>query len=1569
MKTKLIILVFLMLSTALTFSQTFEKQGAGVTVLVHGWNPDGDQPVWMTAMANAITQRSGGVGHIANVTVTGTQGNLTATCSDWTFDLANQNHSEIVVLINWTAVANHLNTGITAQEVAAAIAPTIYDSQNGQAALAELPIHLIGHSRGGGMVFDIARLLGLEGVEVEHLTALDPHPLTAADPQPIMGSAVIDTPVELYENVLFADVYYQNIEFPEGEYVPGAYNRLWTSLPGGYHNETGYTYTIGTTTYNFSDHLNIILAYHGTIDLTIPTTNGEATMDVTERDWFNLYEDAGENTGFKYSRQIMGNRKSNDTPNSGDAIIDGFHNDALLEGNGARENLAWTNAVWPNVLETTISLNSSPLAAGVHNIETGDALDIDFIYRSYANAGTVTFYADLDRNPYNTNKTQIGTLELTATGSTIASNSLNWTVADLTVGDTYYIYTEIYDGTNTRYFYAPYEFKLTPVATEPSAGTGTETIPYEIETLENLYWLSQNSIYWDKYYIQTADIDAAETETWFGGEGFPPIGTETTPFTGTYNGDNYTISNLYVNRPSNNLGLFGYVGDFTLGGSLINIIVENATISSPSEDNWWYSGVLVGYIKYGEIDNCHTSGTVQGDLYGSGGIAGGIDLSTMVSNSSSSCIVNGQESVGGFAGDITHSVVTNCKATGDVVGTDWVGGFVGYNADEIYNCFATGNVSGNSYLGGFVGQHRNASGTPVIKNCYAWGNLIRLSGSTDENIGAFAGNCNSAVEISYSYAIGSVVYESASNPTDKGFVGSDGGTNTYTANFFNSSASVQTVGTGATPQTTTGMKTQSTFTDAGWDFMGETSNGTDDYWGINQNENSGYPFLKWQGYKLYTEITANPTTESLQCPTALENITLTGGTANTDGSFTFANPADIPPAGTSEHEVIFTPTNEENYSTVTITIEITVEDNTQPEITSTHNAQTIDANENCEAVLPDYKVDLTATDNCSNLANMTVTQSPAAGTTISGATNSVILKVEDEAGNFAEVSFNVEVVDVTTPVITSTHEAQTIDANENCDAILPDYKVDLTATDNCSDFANMTVTQSPVAGTTISGATNSVILKVEDEAGNFAEVSFNVEVDDTTAPVSDVATLSDVTAECEVTSLTAPTATDNCSGAITGTHDATLPITATTVVTWTYEDGSGNTSQQTQNVVIDDTTAPVSDVATLSDVTAECEVTSLTAPTATDNCSGAITGTHDATLPITATTVVTWTYEDENGNTSQQTQNVVIDDTTAPVSDVATLSDVTAECEVTSLTAPTATDNCSGAITGTHDATLPITATTVVTWTYEDENGNTSQQTQNVVIDDTTAPVVDVTTLSDVTAECEVTSLTAPTATDNCSGIITGTHDAVLPITTQGSTTITWSYEDDNGNITTQEQLVVVEDVTIPTITCIENQTVDLNQGQTFYTVQGTEFDPAETSDNCEVASIENDFNNTASLNGAQLPVDTTTIIWTITDNAGNENACSFDITVNAYVGIDNFSESGISVYPNPTKGKFTISNQGLEAYGFKICDITGNIIQRFNNLTARQYQIDISDQPDGVYILKILSKKGIKTQKIIKNK
>ena len=81
---------------------------------------------------------------------------------------------------------------------------------------------------------------------------------------------------------------------------------------------------------------------------------------------------------------------------------------------------------------------------------------------------------------------------------------------------------------------------------------------------------------------------------------------------------------------------------------------------------------------------------------------------------------------------------------------------------------------------------------------------------------------------------------------------------------------------------------------------------------------------------------------------------------------------------------------------------------------------------------------------------------------------------------------------------------------------------------------------------------------------------------DIKAPVAFASSLADVTAQCSVTSLTAPTATDNCAGTITGTTTTSFPITTqgTTVVTWTFDDGNGNTSTQTQNIIIDDTTPP-----------------------------------------------------------------------------------------------------------------------------------------------------------------------------------------------------------------------------------------------------------------------------------------------------------------------------------------------------------------------------------------------------------
>ncbi|MBC6400993.1 MAG: DUF285 domain-containing protein, partial [Ekhidna sp.] len=185
------------------------------------------------------------------------------------------------------------------------------------------------------------------------------------------------------------------------------------------------------------------------------------------------------------------------------------------------------------------------------------------------------------------------------------------------------------------------------------------------------------------------------------------------------------------------------------------------------------------------------------------------------------------------------------------------------------------------------------------------------------------------------------------------------------------------------------------------------------------------------------------------------------------------------------------------------------------------------------------------------------------------------------------------------------------------------------------------------------------------------------------------------------------------------------------------------------------------DAASLSEVTAPCEVTAndLTAPTAESSCTiGAgetVTAAHDVSeFPITESTLVTWTYT-HNSKSIVQTQTVTIDDTTPPIV-TGSLAAVTAQCPISAeneLTKPDApADNCGGTVnvaikTGT---TFPLTESGTITWVYTDESGNTSEQTQDVTIEDTMKPTV--TDLNAITAACSLAEadLPEPTATDNC---------------------------------------------------------------------------------------------------------------------------------------------------------------------------------------------------------------------------
>ena len=117
---------------------------------------------------------------------------------------------------------------------------------------------------------------------------------------------------------------------------------------------------------------------------------------------------------------------------------------------------------------------------------------------------------------------------------------------------------------------------LNAVAVAPTSGDGTSGNPWQIANLDNLEWLSTTSGEWitEKYFIQTADINASDTTTWNGGEGFSPIGNFSDRFRANYDGQNHTISGLYINSaPVNStypgLGFFGWVH----GGIIKNIVL------------------------------------------------------------------------------------------------------------------------------------------------------------------------------------------------------------------------------------------------------------------------------------------------------------------------------------------------------------------------------------------------------------------------------------------------------------------------------------------------------------------------------------------------------------------------------------------------------------------------------------------------------------------------------------------------------------------------------------------------------------------------------------------------------------------------------------------------------------------------------------------------------------------------------------------------------------------------------------------------------------------------------------
>src|SRR6056297_490997 len=269
-------------------------------------------------------------------------------------------------------------------------------------------------------------------------------------------------------------------------------------------------------------------------------------------------------------------------------------------------------------------------------------------------------------------------------------------------------------------------------ATQP-AGSGTEQDPYQIETLENLYWLAITNSAWDKHFIQVADIDASPTTGWDNDSGFIPI-AKGNVFRGSYNGKGRSIHGLYINRPGINLlALFEWVDN---NSRIDSLSVTNVNISGTD----MYGGGLAGENS-GTINHCSTSGSISGNQY-LGGLVGG-NYGT-INNSHSSCTINAQATPsysGGLAG-FSNGPIEKCYSTGNVSGKDIMGGLTSSSTVTIIDCYNTGIVSGDSIVGGLVGINHKGS----VSNSYSTGVL-----SGDKKVGGLVGAIEPESETTHSY--------------------------------------------------------------------------------------------------------------------------------------------------------------------------------------------------------------------------------------------------------------------------------------------------------------------------------------------------------------------------------------------------------------------------------------------------------------------------------------------------------------------------------------------------------------------------------------------------------------------------------------------------------------------------------------------------------------------------------------------------------------------------------------------------------------------------------------------------
>jgi len=692
---------------------------------------------------------------------------------------------------------------------------------------------------------------------------------------------------------------------------------------------------------------------------------------------------------------------------------------------------------------------------------------------------------------------------------------------------------------------------------------------------------------------------------------------------------------------------------------------------------------------------------------------------------------------------------------------------------------------------------------------------------------------------------------------------------------------------------------------------------------------------------------------------------------------------DFTCADIGENFVTLTITNV-NGNTATCTTIVTVEENIPP-VAFCMPPFTLELDTNGQATITAAMIDNGSTDNCLDVF-LSIDKTEFTCADIGD--NTITLTVTDASGNSATCTTIVTVEDNLPPVAFCVAPF-TIFLDTNGEATLTAADVDGGSTVTCGLVA---ISLDTTNFTCADIGENTITLTVTDENGNESTCTTIVTVEDNIAPEALCAAPFTIQLDANGQAILTAAMINNGSTDACGMDTITISPTdfdcsnvGDNTVTLTVTDINGNTSTCTTTVTVEDNIAPEALCAAPFTIQLDANGQAILTAASINNGSSDACGMDTISISPSefdcsnvGDNTVTLTVTDVNGNTSTCTTIVTVEDNIAPEALCAAPFTIQLDANGQAILTAASINNGSSDACGMDTISISPSefdcsnvGENTVTLTVTDVNGNVSTCTTIVTIESSSIPVI---TCTDFILELGMdgTALLTPedigSYLNACGTVITAIDIEDFDCSNIGTpVVVTYFATDGAGNNVSCTALVTVIDTLAPVIVCPNNQTVDSDPNSITYTLPDYFGEGLITAtDNC--TNPVTIFSQTPAP-GTLLLDGTYTITFTATDEYSNQSTCSFALTVDSILGVENKPLLGsLTLYPNPASTSVMLSNpKGVPLHSISIYDILGRLAQNIPlHKSTENVAIDVSSLSSASYILIIETEQGRSVKQLL---